>query len=159
MSSSSRRILARFIGELARAAGVSVYTVRYYERLGLLPTAQRSEAGYRVYSAQAVERLRFIQQAQALGFSLGEIKEILRLRYARQSPCECVRALLSRKLKDVERQMRELHRFRRLLHRTLARSRTLPRLPHEASALCPIIEEASAVAGPRRQRRRRGEGR
>ena len=159
MSSSSQSTRARFIGEVARAARVSVHTVRYYERLGLLPAAQRTEAGYRVYSAEAAERLRFIQQAQALGFSLGEIKEILRLRYTRQSPCECVRGLLARKLEEVEKRMGELHRFRRLLHRTLARSRTLPRLPHEASALCPIIEGASALAGPRQQGAPRGKQR
>jgi len=159
MSSSSQSTRARFIGEVARAARVSVHTVRYYERLGLLPAAQRTEAGYRVYSAEAAERLRFIQQAQALGFSLGEIKEILRMRYTRQSPCDCVRTLLGRKLEEVVRQMRDLHRFRRLLHRTLARSRTLRRLPHEASALCPIIEAAPAPAGPRPQGPQREERR
>ena len=100
--------------------------------------------------------MRFIQQAQALGFSLGEIKEILRLRYERQSPCDCVWALLGRKLDEVQRQMQELHRFRRLLHRTLTRSQKLPRLPHEASGICPIIEEASALAGPGRRPGRRG---
>lgn len=129
-----------FIGRVATQAGVSVQTVRYYERLGLLPPAQRTESGYRVYSRQAVERLRFIGQAQAAGFRLDEIWEILRLKYAGRSPCDCVRGLLERKLKGVERQMAELARFRRELRRTLKNSQGFRRLPHGASVICPIIE-------------------
>lgn len=87
-----------FIGKVAAMAGVSVQTVRYYERLGLLPPAQRTESGYRVYSAHSAERLRFIGQAQAVGLRLDEIREILRIKYVGQSPCDCVRGLLERKL-------------------------------------------------------------
>jgi DNA-binding transcriptional MerR regulator len=131
---------ANFIGGIARAAGLSIHTVRYYERLGLLPPAQRTVSGYRVYERTTEERLRFIRQAQALGFSLAEIKEIVRLKYARQSPCDCVRGLLKEKLQQVERQMEELVHFRRALQIALNRSRKLPRLPHAASNICPIIE-------------------
>lgn len=140
-----------FIGNVAGLAGVSVQTVRYYERLGLLPAAQRTESGYRVYSPQTVERLQFIRQAQAAGFRLDEIREILRLKYAGQSPCDCVRGLLERKLKEVERQMAELVRFRQELRQTLKSSQKFPRLPHRASAICPIIETL-----PSSQRKRKG---
>lgn len=119
---------------------MSVQTVRYYERLGLLPPADRTASGYRRYSRGTVERLRFIRQAQALGFRLEEIKEIVRLRYVGQSPCDCVRGLLQRKLEQVEREMAELVRFRRQLRETLNRSQKLPRLPHSASGICPIIQ-------------------
>lgn len=129
-----------FIGKVAAMAGVSVQTVRYYERLGLLPAAHRTESGYRVYSPRAVEPLRFIGQAQAAGFRLDEIREILRLKYAGQSPCDCVRGLLERKLEQVERQMIELGRFRRELRQTMKKSQALPRLPHSASVICPIIQ-------------------
>ena len=129
-----------FIGQVARRAGVSVHTVRYYEHLGLLPQVQRTTSGYRVYSPETFERLRFIRKAQALGFRLDEIKEILRLKYAAQSPCNCVRGLLRRKLEQVEREMAELVRFRRQLREILKRSQKLPRLPHSASAICPIIQ-------------------
>lgn len=128
------------IGQLARTAGVSVQTVRYYERAGLLPRAARTPSGYRVYGSEAAARLLFIRQAQALGFSLQEVREILRLRYDSRSPCECVRGKLEEKLKQVEREMKELRRFRKELHRTLAHARKLPHLPHSASAICPIIE-------------------
>ncbi|MBI4479760.1 MAG: heavy metal-responsive transcriptional regulator [Acidobacteria bacterium] len=135
---------ANFIGVVARATGVSIHTVRYYERLGLLPPPQRTQSGYRVYGHTAEERLHFIRQAQALGFSLAEIKEIVRLKYSRQSPCNCVRGLLKQKLKQVERQMKELAQFRRALEAALNRSERLPRLPHTASGICPIIETAGA---------------
>jgi DNA-binding transcriptional MerR regulator len=128
------------IGELARAAGATVQTIRYYERLGLLPPPARSASGYRLYSQEALERLRFIRQAQAARFRLEEIKEILRLRYAGRSPCDCVRKMLEQRLEDVERELVDLGRFRRVLRRVLNRSQQLPRLPHSASAICPLIE-------------------
>lgn len=131
---------AIFIGKVAVQAGVSVQTVRYYERAGLLPRAARTPSGYRVYSPEATARLRFIKHTQTLGFTLEEIKEILRLRYDGRSPCECVRGKLEEKLERVEREMAALRRFRRELRQTLARARKLPHLPHSASAICPIIE-------------------
>ncbi|MBI4462614.1 MAG: MerR family transcriptional regulator [Acidobacteria bacterium] len=132
----------QFIGPVARDAGVSVHTVRYYERLGLLPPPNRTPAGYRVYEQAAAERLRFIQQAQALGFSLAEIKEIARMKYAGQSPCRCVRRRLRQRLKELEREMKRLHSIRRQIRACLQASRRLPRLPHAASRICPIIESA-----------------
>ena len=140
-----------FIGQVAQTAGVGVQTIRYYERLGLLPPTQRTDSGYRVYGPGTVERLRFIRQAQVAGFRLEEIKEILRLKYAGQSPCDCVRELLREKLKQVEREMAGLTRFRHELQKTLKRSRKLPRLPHSASTICPIIEKRAS-----RQRRKKG---
>lgn len=129
-----------FIGDVAKATGVSIHTVRYYERLGLLLPAQRTESGYRVYDHTAQERLHFIRRAQVLGFSLAEIKEILRLKYSRQSPCDCVRGLLKQKLEQVQHQMKELSRFQKTLQTALKRSERLQRLPHEASGICPLIE-------------------
>lgn len=135
-----------FIGQVAKGAGVSVQAVRYYERLGLLPTTNRTPAGYRIYGPESVDRLRFIRQAQGLGFSLDEIKEILRLRYEGQSPCDCVRNLLKKRLETIEHEIRQLVRFRHDLRKTLERSKRLPRLPHRASAICPLIQiETSAV--------------
>ncbi len=134
-----------FVGKVAEAVGVSVQAVRYYERLGLLPLAQRTESGYRVYSPELVERLRFIRQAQAVGFHLDEIREILRMKYAGRSPCNCVRGMLEQKLKAVEDQLRELAAFRQQLRRTLQGARRLPRLSHRASAICPLIENMSAA--------------
>ena len=142
-----------FIGKVAAAAGVSVQAVHYYERLGLLPRAQRTISGYRVYPPEIVERLRFIRQAQGVGFRLEEIREILRMKYAGHSPCNCVRNLLQRKLDEVEAQMAALSSFRRQLRSTLQRAGTLPRLSHQASAICPLIENISSVRGKGGERR------
>jgi DNA-binding transcriptional MerR regulator len=134
-----------FIGKVAKAAGVSVQAVRYYERLGLLPPSQRTESGYRVYPPEISERLRFIRQAQAVGLRLEEIREILRIKYVGKSPCNCVRVMLEKKLKKLEEQLAALANFREQLRRTLHRARNLPRLPHRASAICPLIEDMPAV--------------
>jgi DNA-binding transcriptional MerR regulator len=103
------------IGELASAAGVSCDTVRYYERLNLLPRASRSQAGYRLYTEVDVERLRFIKQAQALGLSLDEIKELLPGRGAGLAECQRVHDLLSAKLEELDERIAEMRAFRRTL--------------------------------------------
>jgi DNA-binding transcriptional MerR regulator len=138
---------------VARTAGASVQAVRYYERLGLLPPARRTESGYRLYSPEVLERLGFIQQAQALGFRLEEICEILRMKYAGHSPCDCVRKLLEEKLDEIEREMARLQGFRRELHRTLERSKQLPRLSHRASAICPIIQTGASRPSMREKKK------
>ena len=132
------------IGELARLAGVSVQTVRYYERLCLLPRVPRSASGYRVYSSDAFARLRFVRHAQAVGLSLDEIREVLRIRDSGKAPCECVRGMLERKVEEIEQQLAQLARFRRRLRRILKHAQGLPRLSHADSSLCPIIERSTA---------------
>ncbi len=140
-----------FIGRVAKAAGVSVQAVRYYERLGLLPAAQRTPAGYRIYGPESVDRLQFVKQAQELGFSLDEIREILRLRYDGRSPCKCVSKLLEQKLEKIEHDIRLLVRFRHDLRKTLERSKKLPHLPHTASSICPLIQIKTSPAGQERK--------
>jgi len=97
------------IGALARAAGVNVETVRYYQRIGLLETPPRPARGYRRYPHSAVRRLRFVRRAQALGFSLREIAELLSLN---DGDCGEARVLAQRKLESVERRMADLARLR-----------------------------------------------
>ena len=106
-------------GEVARAARVSADTLRYYERRGLLAKPRRLSSGYRVYPVEAVERVRLIQNALAIGFSLDELTEFLRERDAGRTPCARVRAVAGRKLEEVERRIEELDRFRDDLRRTL----------------------------------------
>ena len=100
------------IGEVAQRAGVSPATIRYYEDLGLLPPPARSSTGYRRYSASAVEELRFIRKAQALGFSLEEVSEILTLSRAGKAPCSRVLSLAQQHLAAVDERIRQLERFR-----------------------------------------------
>lgn len=107
------------IGAFARRAGISAATVRYYERLGLLPTPPRATSGYRRYDEQAVETLRFIRNAQALGFSLAELAGIFELSRAGQPPCSRVLSLARSRLAAVDRQLEDLRAFRRRLARQL----------------------------------------
>src|SRR4051812_7515770 len=89
------------IGQLARLAGVPTSTVRFYERAGLLRPDARSGGNYRHYGDAAVGRLRFIRSAQATGFSLGDIRELLSLTHAEEAPCDEVLALTKQRLADV----------------------------------------------------------
>lgn len=100
------------IGELASLAGVTAPTIRYYESIGLLPSPGRTASGYRRYAAAAVDDLRFIRKAQAIGFSLGEIGEILRLSRAGQAPCERVVSLGHQHLAAIDERLRRLQLFR-----------------------------------------------
>ena len=97
-------------GELARLTGVSADTLRHYERLGILPTSQRTKSGYRLFNASAVETVQLTQRALQLGFSLKELSEILRTRESGGIPCQRVLGLTEEKLQLVEEQIQELRR-------------------------------------------------
>ncbi len=103
------------IGQLARQADVAVDTVRYYERCGLLAAPARRPSGYRSYEASDLERLRFIRRGKELGFTLEEVRELLRLNQDAGAERGQVRALVSRRLADVDRQLAALHRVRETL--------------------------------------------
>src|SRR5437870_656713 len=101
------------IGSLAKASGVSVQTVRYYERYGLLPKAKRRPSLYRVYTDEHLHRLRFILHAKNLGFTLDEIKEILDLSQRQQCPCGRVLHMAEQRLAAVSRQIEQLQLLKR----------------------------------------------
>jgi DNA-binding transcriptional MerR regulator len=100
------------VAKLARAVGTSPDTVRYYERLGLLPDTSRSDAGYRIFGERDVERMRFIQSAQRLGFSLAEIAELLDLREHGLCPCGRARDRLTAKLPEIDEKLAALQALR-----------------------------------------------
>jgi MerR family copper efflux transcriptional regulator len=108
------------IGELAKRGGVNLETVRYYERKGLLPKPPRSASGYRSFPPDAVRRLRFIRQAQELGFSLKEIEELLALRAAPGSTLADVRERAAAKIEDIDGKIKRLRAMREALVRLTA---------------------------------------
>lgn len=118
MSRSTRDILT--IGQLGKAAGVPTSTIRFYERRGLLQPDVRSPSNYRGYSPATVERLAFIRSAQASGFALNDVAEMLALTAADGSPCDDVAALIERRLADVRLKLRELKRVEHTLAQSLA---------------------------------------
>jgi DNA-binding transcriptional MerR regulator len=107
------------IGDVARRAGVSADTIRYYERLGVLPRPPRTNAGYRQYSASAVDRVLLVRNALRFGFSLRDLSRFFRTRGAGDAPCREVRASAARILAEVDRQIVELTAAREAIRRTL----------------------------------------
>src|SRR5262245_5068158 len=97
---------------VADATGVSTDTLRHYERLGLLPETVRTRAGYRRYHPSAIERVRLIQRALIVGFSLKDLAAVLRHRESGEPPCRRVRALVGERLDGVERRIEELTTLR-----------------------------------------------
>ncbi len=148
-------------GQAAAELGVGVQTLHYYEREGLIPPPPRSEKGYRLFPPELMERLRFIRQAQALGLSLAEIRETLRLAAIGESPCGRVQAALAERLAEVDRRLEQLAAFRNHLA-GLVESAPKLRAQGGRGAVCAIVEGASPMPGseagniPLGQRRRTG---
>ena len=103
------------IGQVARAAHVNVETVRYYERRGLLPEPARRPSGYRSYTPDAVRRILFIRQSQQLGFSLHEIRDLLRLRVDPETSCGAVKDRAEAKIAAIERKIEDLRSMQQAL--------------------------------------------
>jgi DNA-binding transcriptional MerR regulator len=128
------------IGEVARRSGVGVEALRFYERRGLLGRPARTESNYRVYDESVLGRLDFIRRAQAVGFTLDDIGEILAESADGRSPCRHVRELARRKLEEVDARIAELRRHRADLARTLAE---WDERGEEAGHVCGLIEHST----------------
>lgn len=124
------------IGEVAKRAGVSIDTLRYYEKVRLLPRPTRTSGGFRLFAPEHIERVRFIKQAQELGFSLAEIKGLLAKGGAEE--CRKVRDLLKRKLTELDDRLKAMKGFRRVLARHLSECETELE-QHGESACCPVV--------------------
>ncbi len=125
------------IGEIAALAEVSVDTVRYYEKLKLLPTAARTSSGYRVFSVETAERIKFIKQAQEMGFTLGEIKQLF-VSGGGENQCKSVRDLIRTKLAELEDKMRQMKSFKGFLNRHLVACEN-ELTAHGKAAECPVL--------------------
>jgi MerR family mercuric resistance operon transcriptional regulator len=128
------------IGEIAQQTGVSVETLRYYEKRRLLTAPPRTDGGFRTYSDDAVQQVRFIKQAQSLGLTLDDVQQLLtgRQRRPQVASCRKVRDLLTRRIEDIDARIRELRAFRRTLHEHLVACDQA--LTAVADPACPTIE-------------------
>lgn len=124
------------IGDLADRTDVSIQTVRYYERRGLIPEPPRTDGGFRTYPERTISRIRFIKRAQKLGFTLGEIGELLALRGGSETASDEVRRTASAKLEEIEEKLRALEEIRDALSGLIRRC-------EEAAPTgdCPILDE------------------
>ena len=129
------------IGEVARRTGCSVDAIRYYEREGLLPAAQRSEGNFRLYGEEAVERLQFIRHCRSLDMNLAEVSTLLRTQDHPDDNCEDVIALLDEHIEQVARRIADLERLERYLSE-------LRGCCHEGNVArdCGILKELAQVA-------------
>lgn len=122
------------IGRLSKQTGTNIETIRYYERVALLPAPARSSGGYRLYGTDHLKRLNFIRRARALGFSIGEVRTLLRLADERKRPCAEVRVVADAHLKDVRAKIADLRRMEHVLKATVARCASGKRTH------CPMID-------------------
>lgn len=122
--------------ELAARLSVNPQTLRYYERLGLLPEPDRTPAGYRVFNEAAVSRVRFIRRAQSVGFTLAEVETLLHLSAGQPTDCHDARELAAEKVCDLDQRIDDLLAVRALLGRLVERCDETGRAGH-----CPMITE------------------
>jgi Hg(II)-responsive transcriptional regulator len=127
--------------EVAAQARVNAQTLRYYERRGLLPAPERSAAGYRAYTSQAVRLVRFIKRAQELGFPLDDIESLLDLADGGPDSCDALRGLATEKIADLQDRIADLQAMHRALGR-LVQTCAQPRDRRE----CPILVEIGSGA-------------
>ena len=127
------------IGELAERAGISAKAIRYYEQIGIMTPPERSASGYRVFDEAALGRLGFVRAAQALGLTLGEIRQIIAFRDNGQAPCAHVTDLVQRHAADLEARIRELQQLHGELRQLAERAATLDPEHCPPERVCHII--------------------
>lgn len=135
------------IGELSEITDVSTQTIRYYERIGVLPDPKRAENGYRRYDQKDVARLRFVRSARALDFSLDDIEEILDLRDQGTAPCTYVMGLMDERITVIDDRIRELERLREELTRLHQAGLQMPEDVRMKECVCHLIETRSDEPG------------
>lgn len=127
------------IGQLAKAAQVNPQTLRFYERKGILKPTNRLVSKYRIYDNESLKRLRFIKQAQRMGFSLDEVQSLLGLRVRSVQRCDQVRTKAEVKLKDVRSKIAQLRKLERTLAKLISDCKN-----RVVSDCCPILEKMEA---------------
>jgi MerR family transcriptional regulator, mercuric resistance operon regulatory protein len=138
------------IGAASERSGCNIETIRYYERIGLVPQPPRNRSRYRIYSRGDVQRLVFIRRARELGFTLDEIRDLLRLAADVADPCAAVREVAAGHLGDVRARIADLRKMERML------ADAVRQCARGEQAGCPVIEALSSEpsATPNRQRDR-----
>jgi MerR family transcriptional regulator, copper efflux regulator len=131
------------IGEVAEQAGMTTKALRYYERVGLIDQAERTANGYRDYSHDVLDRIRFIHAAQAAELTLGEIRGVIAFREQGRPPCNYVLELIETRAADVDRRIKELRHLRDDLRRLAERGRTLSPEACSDDLVCHVLNPPS----------------
>ena len=122
------------IGKLSEQSGVNIETIRYYEKIGVMPAPGRSAGGFRIYEPDHLKRLSFVRRSRQLGFSLDEIRNLLRLVDGHGHTCAEVHALMLSHLAEIRRKIRDLRRLQRAMAEMAARC------SGESVPECPIVD-------------------
>lgn len=122
-------------GALAQRTGCNIETIRYYETIGLLPPPPRSAGGHRLYGQDLLKRLNFIRRSRELGFTLGEIRGLLRMVDSRRHTCKQVEAMALDHVRDIRNKISDLKKLKTVLETMASRCRDERKVPE-----CPIIE-------------------
>ena len=142
------------IGDVSKQTGVPIRTIRFYEEAGLLSPSERRPSGYRIYTAQDVEKLRFIQQAKRFGLTLKEIRSIMRRSHQGLQPCcDFVRELFSTKIRELEEKIAELTATQNRLKARLRQWVSPAVAKRERYAVCPQIESPKTTQAKRSSNR------
>jgi DNA-binding transcriptional MerR regulator len=126
--------------ELAKRTNLPIYTVRHYTRIGLLKPSRDLRNGYRLYKPSDKERLRFIASAKELGFTLGEIEEVLDHAVHGDSPCPMVREIVEKRVKENREKIRELKRLQTRLEKAVETWRSMKDSEPDGHSVCRLIE-------------------
>lgn len=128
------------IGELSKKTGVSIETIRFYERESLIKPLARRESGYRTYDEAAISRLKFIKRSKDLGFSLKEIGELLSLNSNKKSRCNSVKEKAEKKVEEIQTKIDDLTRMKTVLDQLIDLCHS-----EQPSSECPILDSLKGV--------------
>ncbi len=129
------------IGEVANKSHVGVETVRFYEREGLIALPKRNVSGYRQYSESAIKQIQFIQHAKTLGFSLKEIRELIKLKSTRDARCKSIKSTAKAKISDIQEKIDALKRMKMALEPLVAQCKS-----SDPISDCPILNALDETA-------------
>lgn len=131
------------VSQLSKHSGIAPHVVRYYARIGLLAPARHPDNGYQLFSRDDIARLRFVRLAQNLGYTLEEIRHILGLSSAGESPCQEVREIMRRRVEENRRKLVDLIALQRRMEQALVRWEAMPDAPPCDGTVCHLIESVA----------------
>lgn len=137
------------IGEIARKVGVATSAIRFYEDAGLLPEPARTASGYREYDPSVLDRLAFIRAGQAVGLTLGQLREVLQIRDRGEAPCSHVADLIDDRIDDIDQRIVDLTTLRRDLVALASDAKRLDPTECPPESVCRILTGASGPTTPR----------
>ena len=147
---SDRQTQRLKIGDVAKQTGVGIETLRFYEKARILDPPRRTESGYRLYDAGVLERIAFIKQAQLLGFTLEEIRQLIEHKKAGENPCSRVRQVVRRRLEELDEKLKQMRRYRNELAKNLEE---WERIGEKKGHVCGLIESSKIEHGRENKRK------